>query len=149
MSFMFKYCPFCGVSQITEQPIVAPIEVNVETARTNVAEDHQDKNEAEPENNSALVSHITQKTNKELRGVIIMGGTLEQLKQYDRYAFKKQQGIFLRLKHLTLVPDHLLDADQLKLKYQHVQDGLFVAHRQNILLLLFLLSHLFLPIALL
>ena len=114
-----KYCPFCGVSQIKEQPIVAPIEVNVETARTNVAEDHQDKNEAEPENNSALVSHITQKTNKELRGVIIIGSTLEQLKQYDRYAFKKQQGIFLRLKHLKLVPDHLLNADQLKLKYQH------------------------------
>ena len=114
-----KYCPFCGVSQIKEQPIVAPIEVNVETARTNVAEDHQDKNEAEPENNSALVSHITQKTNKELRGVIIIGSTLEQLKQYDRYAFKKQQGIFLRLKHLKLVPDHFLNADQLKLKYQH------------------------------
>ncbi|MEG0406017.1 MAG: hypothetical protein RR563_07215 [Acinetobacter sp.] len=114
-----KYCPFCGVSQIKEQPIVAPIEVNVETERTNVVDDYQDKNETVPENNSALVSHITQKTNKELRGVIIMGGTLEQLKQYDRYAFKKQQGIFLRLKHLTLVPDHLLNADQLKLKYQH------------------------------
>lgn len=116
-----KYCPFCGISQIAAQPIVEPAEVEAyaETASANSAEDHQDNNEAVLEDNPALVSHITQKTNKELRGVIITGSSLEELKQYDRYAFKKQQGIFLRLRHLASVPDNLLNADQLELKYQY------------------------------
>ncbi|MEG2568994.1 MAG: hypothetical protein RSA84_22585, partial [Acinetobacter sp.] len=116
-----KYCPFCGISQIAVQPIVELVEVEAyaETASANSAEDHQDNNEAVLEDNPALVSHITQKTNKELRGVIITGSSLEELKQYDRYAFKKQQGIFLRLQYLASVPDNLLNVDQLELKYQY------------------------------
>ena len=81
----------------------------------------QSQNEAQIEeksNSSVVVKHITKQGNKELVGVIIVGSTLENMRTYDRYAFKKDEGIFVRLKHLANIPNEYLSLQQYQLKFQ-------------------------------
>jgi hypothetical protein len=115
-----KYCPFCGVSQVKTESIPPIVPVTTEEK----IQDPIVQNEVVlPEHNPALVSHFSKTTQKELLGIIVVGTSLEVLKQYDPYAFKKQNGIFVRLKHLAQIPSEYLSADQFRLKYQeNVQD---------------------------
>ncbi|NNG81409.1 hypothetical protein [Acinetobacter sp. ANC 5378] len=110
-----KYCPFCGVSQVKMEsiPPIVPVTTK-EKIQDLIIEDEV----VLPEQNPALISHITQKKGKELFGIIVLGSSLEVLKQYDRYAFKKDNGIFVRLKHLAKIPNEYLSTDQFRLKYQ-------------------------------
>lgn len=115
-----KYCPFCGHSQL-ESKSVAPIIPTIQPKK--VETPIVQKEVPLPEQNSALISHITQKTNKELLGIIVLGTSLDVLKKYDPYAFKKNKGVFIRLKHLAKIPNEYLSADQFRLKYQeNIQD---------------------------
>lgn len=110
-----KYCPFCGVSQVKMESIPPIVPVTTEEKIQDlIIEDEV----VLPEQNPALISHITQKKGKELFGIIVLGSSLEVLKQYDRYAFKKDNGIFVRLKHLAKIPNEYLSTDQFRLKYQ-------------------------------
>jgi hypothetical protein len=40
------------------------------------------------------------------------------MRTYDRYAFKKDEGIFVRLKHLANIPNEYLSLQQYQLKFQ-------------------------------
>lgn len=115
-----KYCPFCDRSQLEPKSIVPVIPIiQPEKAQMPVVQEEVQL----PEQNPALISHITQKTGKELLGTIVLGTSLDVLKQYDRYAFKKNNGVFVRLKHLIKIPNEYLSADQFRLKYQeNIQD---------------------------
>lgn len=113
-----NYCPFCGESQLSNTAHVDIRSVDTPSAII----------EAKPVAeavintvaiNTALVKHITKHTGKELQGVILKNIDLEQVRQYDRYAFKKNNGVFIRLNYLSKVPDDLLDTDQVALKRQN------------------------------
>ncbi|TCM67531.1 hypothetical protein EC844_10845 [Acinetobacter calcoaceticus] len=138
-----KYCPFCGASQTAAQPRAVPVAGNSHPSNrhpssnnpssNNPSSSHssnnnpsnsnpqvssQNKNNALPEQNPALVIHLSKKTNKEIRGVVVVGRSLDELRLHDKYAFKKFNGVFVRLRDLKTVPNIWLNADQIKLKNQ-------------------------------
>ena len=69
------------------------------------------------EASKAKVSHTTKK-GKTLDGVVIQNIDINQAKDFDPYAFKKDGGIFIRLRDLAKVPDNLLTDAQIALKNQ-------------------------------
>ena len=104
LQLQVKFCPFCGTAQPLDRKsdaVAQVTEVVTPVAITSVA----------------LVSHVT-RAGKQLEGIILAGVDLDAAKTYDAYAFRKRNGIFIRLNQLKLVPDHLLSADQLNLKQQ-------------------------------
>lgn len=109
-----KYCPFCGNAQRVKQAYRA------EQHSTGIKTDHLSKQEQSTfDSNTVIVRHLTHKEKKELMGIIILSSSLEVIKKYDKYAFKKGQGVFLRLRYLHLVPDELLSLQQIELKNQN------------------------------
>ncbi len=122
-----KYCPFCGTLhdvQLQTPPVESkeiPIIPRESLSENQDSIGSQSQNEAQIEeksNSSVVVKHITKQGNKELVGVIIVGSTLENMRTYDRYAFKKNEGIFVRLKHLANIPNEYLSLEQYQLKFQ-------------------------------
>lgn len=94
-----KYCPFCGTLhdvQLQTPPVESkeiPIIPRESLSENQDSIGSQSQNEAQIEeksNSSVVVKHITKQGNKELVGVIIVGSTLENMRTYDRYAFKKK-----------------------------------------------------------
>lgn len=122
-----KYCPFCGNLHYIQlqTPPVESKEIAI-TPEESLSENQdsigsESSNEAQTKDNpkaSVLVKHITKQGNKELLGVIIVGSSLEIMRTYDRYAFKKDEGIFVRLKHLVNIPNEYLSLEQYQLKLQ-------------------------------
>ncbi len=130
-----NFCPFCGTEHkeqpktqpAASEPAVIQNEEHAIVPEQNEVHSGQPKSEiadsVQQENTSAIVKHITKQTNKELLGVIILGSTLEQMRSYDPYAFKKNDGIFVRLKHLEKIPNEFLTLEQHQLKFQNnIQD---------------------------
>lgn len=122
-----KYCPFCG-NLHDVQPQTPPVESKEipTTPKESLSENQvsigsESPNETQIKdkpNSSVVVKHLTKQGNKELLGVIIVGSTLEIMRTYDRYAFKKDEGIFVRLKHLANIPNEYLSLEQYQLKFQ-------------------------------
>ncbi|OAL81572.1 hypothetical protein AY606_02225 [Acinetobacter sp. SFB] len=122
-----KYCPFCGTLhdvQLQTPPVESkeiPIIPKESLSENQDSIGSQSLNETQIKdkpNSSAVVKHLTKQGNKELLGVIIVGSTLEIMRTYDRYAFKKDEGIFVRLKHLANIPNEYLSLEQSQLKFQ-------------------------------
>ena len=119
-----NYCPFCGESQLSNTALVDIRSVDtpsaiVEAKPVAIVADAVEAVITTAAINTALVKHITKHTGKELHGIILKNIDLEQVRQYDRYAFKKNNGVFIRLTYLSKVPDDLLDTDQIALKRQN------------------------------
>ncbi|WP_257222641.1 MULTISPECIES: hypothetical protein [unclassified Acinetobacter] len=128
-----KFCPFCSAAQSVQTPtlpvipeekptISKDIVSKVPTPAVSKIVSEEAENEAAL---SVVVKHIT-KQGKELVGIIVVGASLELMRTYDRYAFKKEEGIFIRLKHLARIPNEFLSSEQYKLKSQNdllVQDN--------------------------
>jgi hypothetical protein len=122
-----KYCPFCGnLHDVQLQtPPVESKEIPI-TPKESLSENQASIGSGSPNetqikdkpNSSVVVKHLTKQGNKELLGVIIFGSTLEIMRTYDRYAFKKDEGIFVRLKHLANIPNEYLSLEQYQLKFQ-------------------------------
>ena len=122
-----RYCPFCGNLhdvQLQTQPVESkeiPITPKESLSENQDSIRSESSNEAQIKDNpnlSVVVKHLTKQGNKELVGVIIVGSTLEIMRTYDRYAFKKDEGIFVRLKHLANIPNEYLSSEQYQLKFQ-------------------------------
>jgi len=122
-----KYCPFCGnlhdvqlqTPPVESKKIVITPEESLSKNQDSIGS--ESSNEAQTQDNpktSIVVKHITKQGNKELLGVIIVGSSLEIMRTYDRYAFKKDAGIFVRLKHLVNIPNEYLSLEQYQLKLQ-------------------------------
>ena len=122
-----RYCPFCGTLhdvQLQTPPVESkeiPIIPKESLSENQDSIGSQSLNETQIKdkpNSSVVVKHLTKQGNKELLGVIIVGSTLEIMRTYDRYAFKKDEGIFVRLKHLANIPNEYLSSEQYQLKFQ-------------------------------
>lgn len=122
-----KYCPFCGNLhdvQLQTPPVESkeiPINLKESLSENQDLIGNESPDEAQIKdkpNLSIVVKHLTKQGNKELVGVIIVGSTLEIMRTYDRYAFKKDEGIFVRLKHLANIPNEYLSLQQYQLKFQ-------------------------------
>ena len=115
------FCPFCGQSQVAvpvqqvnpsvkshvaSKPVSPPISPVVATPPVSTTP---------PSMTQGLVEHVT-KQGKHLQGIIIESITQDEAKIYDRYAFKKFNGMFIRLEHLSKVPAYLLNKEQLLLQ---------------------------------
>ena len=122
-----KYCPFCGNLhdvQLQTLPVeskeipITPKESLSENQASIGSESPNETQIKDKPNSSVVVKHLTKQGNKELLGIIIVGSTLEIMRTYDRYAFKKDEGIFVRLKHLVNIPNEYLSVEQYQLKFQ-------------------------------
>ena len=122
-----KYCPFCGNLhdvQLQTLPVeskeipIIPKESLSENQASIGSESPNETQIKDKPNSSVVVKHLTKQGNKELLGIIIVGSTLEIMRTYDRYAFKKDEGIFVRLKHLVNIPNEYLSVEQYQLKFQ-------------------------------
>ena len=122
-----KYCPFCGNLhdvQLQTLPVeskeipIIPKESLSENQASIGSESPNETQIKDKPNSSVVVKHLTKQGNKELLGIIIVGSTLEIMRTYDRYAFKKDEGIFVRLKHLANIPNEYLSLQQYQLKFQ-------------------------------
>ena len=120
-----KFCPFCSVAQSVqaqtlpvepEETSTIPQEIVSDLPESTVSETLSEAQNNEAADTSVVVKHIT-KQGKELFGIII-GASLELMRSYDRYAFKKDEGIFVRLKHLANIPNEYLSLQQYQLKFQ-------------------------------
>ena len=127
LQLMVKYCPFCGNLhdvQLQTPPVESkeiPINLKESLSENQDLIGNESPDEAQIKdkpNLSIVVKHLTKQGNKELVGVIIVGSTLEIMRTYDRYAFKKDEGIFVRLKHLANIPNEYLSLQQYQLKFQ-------------------------------
>ena len=114
LQLMVKYCPFCGNLhdvQLQTPPVESkeiPINLKESLSENQDLIGNESPDEAQIKdkpNLSIVVKHLTKQGNKELVGVIIVGSTLEIMRTYDRYAFKKDEGVFVRLKHLANIPN--------------------------------------------
>ena len=121
-----KFCPFCSVAQSVqaqtlpvepEETSIIPKEIVSDVPESTNSETLSEAQNNEPADTSIVVKHIT-KQGKELFGIIIVGASLELMRTYDRYAFKKDEGIFVRLKHLANIPNEYLSLEQYQLKFQ-------------------------------
>ncbi len=121
-----KFCPFCSVAQSVqaqtlpvepEETSTIPQEIVSDVPESTVSETPSEAQNNEAADTSVVVKHIT-KQGKELFGIIIVGASLELMRTYDRYAFKKDEGIFVRLKHLANIPNEYLSLQQYQLKFQ-------------------------------
>lgn len=121
-----KFCPFCSVAQSVqaqtlpvepEETSTIPQEIVSDLPESTVSETLSEAQNNEAADTSVVVKHIT-KQGKELFGIIIVGASLELMRTYDRYAFKKDEGIFVRLKHLANIPNEYLSLQQYQLKFQ-------------------------------
>lgn len=121
-----KFCPFCSVTQSVqaqtlpaepEETSTIPQEIVSDLPESTVSETLNEAQNNEAADTSVVVKHIT-KQGKELFGIIIVGASLELMRTYDRYAFKKDEGIFVRLKHLANIPNEYLSLQQYQLKFQ-------------------------------
>lgn len=121
-----KFCPFCSVAQSVqaqtlpvepEETSTIPQEIVSDLPESTVSETLSEAQNNEAADTSVVVKHIT-KQGKELFGIIIVGASLELMRSYDRYAFKKDEGIFVRLKHLANIPNEYLSLQQYQLKFQ-------------------------------
>lgn len=129
-----KFCPFCSVAQSVqaqtlpvepEETSTIPQEIVSDLPESTVSETLSEAQNNEAADTSVVVKHITKK-GKELVGIIVVGASLELMRTYDRYAFKKEEGVFVRLKHLARIPNEFLSSEQYKLKSQNdllVQDN--------------------------
>ena len=122
-----KYCPFCGNLhdvQLQTLPVeskeipITPKESLSENQASIGSESPNETQIKDKPNSSVVVKQLTKKGNKEILGIIIVGSTLEIMRTYDRYAFKKDEGIFVRLKHLVNIPNEYLSVEQYQLKFQ-------------------------------
>ena len=122
-----KYCPFCGNLhdvQLQTLPVeskeipIIPKESLSENQASIGSESPNETQIKDKPNSSVVVKHLTKQGNKELLGIIIVGSTLEIMRTYDRYAFKKDEGNFVRLKHLVNIPNEYLSVEQYQLKFQ-------------------------------
>lgn len=128
-----KFCPFCSVAQSVQAQIlpVTPEEKSTpsqdilsDVPKTIISEVTSEVQNNEASDPSVVVKHITKK-GKELFGIIVVGSSLELMRTYDRYAFTKDEGVFVRLKHLAQIPNEYLSLEQYQLKFQNnllVQD---------------------------
>ena len=121
-----KFCPFCSVAQSVqaqtlpvepEETSTIPQEMVSDVPESTVSETPSEAQNNEAADTSVVVKHIT-KQGKELFGIIIVGASLELMRTYDRYAFKKDEGIFVRLKYLANIPNEYLSLQQYQLKFQ-------------------------------
>lgn len=121
-----KFCPFCSVAQSVQAQILPvepeetstiPQEIVSDLPESTVSETLSEAQNNEAADTTVVVKHIT-KQGKELFGIIIVGASLELMRSYDRYAFKKDEGIFVRLKHLANIPNEYLSLQQYQLKFQ-------------------------------
>lgn len=120
-----KFCPFCSAPQSVQasnlpvMPEVTPTtskgaQSEIPTPIVTQIPSEEPKNEAPV---SVVIKHITKK-GKELSGTIVVGSTLELMRNYDPYAFKKDEGVFVRLEHLAKIPNEYLSVEQCQLKLQ-------------------------------
>ena len=95
-----KFCPFCSVAQSVqaqtlpvepEETSTIPQEIVSDLPESTVSETLSEAQNNEAADTSVVVKHIT-KQGKELFGIIIVGASLELMRSYDRYAFKKMKG---------------------------------------------------------
>ena len=127
LKFKVSFCPFCSKPQNAKENKPQPtpqVEEQVNRVQSAI-QPLEVEQVVTPEviEKFVVVRHVTQKTNKELLGIVIGGTTLEMMKAYDPYAFKKDGGIFVRLKHLNKIPNDYLSIDQYELKlHQNFSD---------------------------
>lgn len=122
-----KYCPFCGnlhdvqpqTPSVESKEIPTSPKESLSESQVSIGSESLNETQIKGKpNSSVVVKHLTKQGNKELLGVIIVGSTLEIMRTYDRYAFKKDEGIFIRLKHLANIPNEYLSLEQYQLKFQ-------------------------------
>jgi chemotaxis protein histidine kinase CheA len=119
-----KFCPFCGVAQsiqslsvMPKQALATPKEEVRDTPSAAVGVNPSVQTEDKP-TAALVIKHIT-KQGKELSGIIVVGSSLELMRTYDHYAFKKGDGVFVRLRHLAKIPNEYLSLEQYQLKFQN------------------------------
>lgn len=112
-----KFCPFCGAEQSVQTPTLPVIPEEKPTISKDIVSEIPESTVSGTADLSVVVKHIT-KQGKELFGIIIVGASLELMRTYDRYAFKKDEGVFVRLKYLANIPNEYLSLEQYQLKFK-------------------------------